>query len=111
LIINEYRSDFKRTHLWLAIVGAHYYFWAFDCGAFPVPGLLGLLIGGALVGPNMLGILDDYTTYENIGQLGILYLIFLSSLQMDLETFRRFWRISGVFGLITSVIPFALGTL
>jgi len=76
-----------------------------------LPGLLGLLIGGALVGPNMLSILDDFTTFENIGQLGILYLIFLAGLQMDLETFRRFWRISGAFGLITSVIPFALGTL
>jgi Kef-type K+ transport system membrane component KefB len=77
---------------------------------FRLPGLLGLLIGGALVGPNMLSILVDFTAFENIGQLGILYLIFLAGLQMDLETFRRFWRISGVFGLITSVIPFALGT-
>ena len=76
-----------------------------------LPGLLGLLIGGALVGPNMLSILDDFTTFENIGQLGILYLIFLAGLQIDLETFRRFWRISGAFGLITSVIPFTLGTL
>jgi Kef-type K+ transport system membrane component KefB len=76
-----------------------------------LPGLLGLLIGGALVGPNMLAVLDDFTTFENIGQLGILYLIFLAGLQMDLEAFRRYWRISGGFGLITSVIPFALGTL
>jgi Kef-type K+ transport system membrane component KefB len=76
-----------------------------------LPGLLGLLIGGALVGPNILSILDDFTAFENIGQLGILYLIFLAGLQMDLETFRRFWRISGGFGLITSVIPFALGTI
>jgi Kef-type K+ transport system membrane component KefB/nucleotide-binding universal stress UspA family protein len=76
-----------------------------------LPGLLGLLIGGALVGPNMLSILDDFTAFENTGQLGILYLIFLAGLQMDLETFRRFWRISGGFGLITSVFPFALGTL
>jgi Kef-type K+ transport system membrane component KefB len=76
-----------------------------------LPGLLGLLIGGALVGPNMLSILDDFTAFENTGQLGILYLIFLAGLQMDLQTFRRFWRISAGFGLITSVIPFALGTL
>jgi Kef-type K+ transport system membrane component KefB len=76
-----------------------------------LPGMLGLLIGGALVGPNILSILDDFTAFENIGQLGILYLIFLAGLQMDLETFRRFWRISGGFGLITSVIPFALGTI
>ena len=76
-----------------------------------LPGLLGLLIGGALVGPNILAVLNDFTAFENIGQLGILYLIFLAGLQMDLETFRRFLGISGAFGLITSVIPFALGTL
>lgn len=76
-----------------------------------LPSLLGLLIGGALVGPNMLNILDDFSAFENIGQLGILYLVFLAGIQMDLETFRRFWRISGGFGLITSVIPFALGTI
>jgi len=75
-----------------------------------LPGLLGLLIGGALIGPNMLGILDDFRAIENIGQIGILYLIFLAGLQMDIETFRRFWRISGGFGLITSFIPFVLGT-
>ena len=75
-----------------------------------LPGLLGLLIGGALIGPHMLGILDDFRAIESIGQIGILYLIFLAGLQMDLETFRRFWRISGGFGMITSVIPFALGT-
>jgi Kef-type K+ transport system membrane component KefB len=75
-----------------------------------LPGLLGLLIGGALIGPNMLGILDDFRAIENIGKIGILYLIFLAGLQMDLETFRRFWKISGGFGLITSVIPFVLGT-
>jgi Kef-type K+ transport system membrane component KefB len=75
-----------------------------------MPGLLGLLIGGALIGPHVLGILDDFRAIENIGQIGILYLIFLAGLQMDLETFRRFWRISWGFGLITAVIPFALGT-
>jgi Kef-type K+ transport system membrane component KefB len=75
-----------------------------------LPGLLGLLIGGALIGPNMLAILDDFRAIENIGQIGILYLIFLAGLQMDIETFHRFWRISGGFGMITSVIPFALGT-
>ena len=46
-----------------------------------LPGLLGLLIGGALIGPNMLGILDDFSAIENIGQIGILYLIFLAGLQ------------------------------
>jgi Kef-type K+ transport system membrane component KefB len=76
-----------------------------------MPGLLGLLIGGALIGPHMLGILDDFRAIESVGQIGILYLIFLAGLQMDLESFRRFRRTSGGFGMITSLIPFALGTL
>ena len=76
-----------------------------------LPGMLGLLIGGALIGPNVLGVLDDFGSLENVGQIGILYLIFLAGLQLDIQTFRRFWRISGVFGLITSIIPFALATL
>lgn len=76
-----------------------------------LPGLLGLLIAGALIGPNVLGVLDDFTGVENIGSIGILYLIFLAGLQLDIQTFRRYWEISGGFGLITSIIPFALGTL
>jgi Kef-type K+ transport system membrane component KefB len=78
--------------------------------SFQLPGLLGLLIGGALVGPNMLSILDDFTAFENIGQLGILYLIFRPGFKWILRSFAVFWCISGNFGLITSSLPFALGT-
>ncbi len=76
-----------------------------------LPGLLGLLIAGALIGPNMFGVLNDFTGVENFGSIGILYLIYLAGLQLDIQTFRRYWEISGAFGLITSIIPFALGTL
>ena len=75
-----------------------------------LPGILGLLIGGALIGPNMLGVLDDFRAIENIGLIGVLYLIFLAGLQLDIETFKRYGRISGGFGLITSAIPLVLGT-
>lgn len=70
-----------------------------------MPGLLSLLISGALTGPHMLGILDDFRAIESIGQIGLLYLIFLAGLQVDLESFRRFRRNSGGFGMINSVIP------
>jgi len=75
-----------------------------------LPGLLGLLIGGALIGPNVLGVLDDFTSLEKIGQIGILYLIFLAGLQLDRETFNRYRGISVGFGLITSTISLVLGT-
>jgi len=76
-----------------------------------LPGLIGLLVGGALVGPNMFGALDDFTSLERIGQIGILYLIFLAGLQLDIETFSRYRRIAIGFGLVTSAISLVLGTI
>jgi Kef-type K+ transport system membrane component KefB len=75
-----------------------------------LPGLLGLLILGAVVGPNVLDLLPSFSTLRSIGAIGVLYLIFLSGLQLDLDSFKRHWRISAGFGALTSVFPLALGT-
>lgn len=75
-----------------------------------LPGLLGLLIAGALIGPNVFGVLEDFSTLERIGQIGILYLVFLAGLELDRETFHRFRTLSVNFGLITSAISLVLGT-
>jgi Kef-type K+ transport system membrane component KefB len=74
-----------------------------------LPGLLGLLLCGALIGPNMLDVLPRFTGLEAVGSIGILYLIFLAGLQLDIETFIRYRVISGGFGLLTAFIPMALG--
>jgi Kef-type K+ transport system membrane component KefB len=75
-----------------------------------LPGLLGLLTFGAVIGPNMLDLLPRFTGLQAVGSIGVLYLIFLAGLQLDLETFVRYRVISGGFGLLTAVIPMALGT-
>jgi Kef-type K+ transport system membrane component KefB len=75
-----------------------------------LPGLLGLLLLGAVIGPNILDLLPRVTGLQSVGGIGVLYLIFLAGLQLDLETFVRYRAISGGFGLLTSIIPMALGT-
>ncbi len=75
-----------------------------------LPGLLGLLTFGAIIGPNMLDILPLFSGLQAVGSIGVLYLIFLAGLQLDLEAFVRYRVISGGFGLLTAVIPMALGT-
>jgi len=75
-----------------------------------LPGLLGLLFGGAVIGPNILDILPSFTALESIGSIGVLYLIFLAGLQLDIESFMRYRRISAGFGLMTAFIPLVLGT-
>lgn len=74
-----------------------------------LPGLLGLLMFGALIGPNMLDVLPRFAGLQAVGSIGVLYLIFLAGLQLDLETFARYKVISGGFGLFTSIIPMSLG--
>jgi Kef-type K+ transport system membrane component KefB len=65
---------------------------------------------GAVIGPNMLDVLPRFTGLQAVGSIGVLYLIFLAGLQLDLEAFVRFRKISAGFGLLTSFIPMALGT-
>jgi Kef-type K+ transport system membrane component KefB len=95
----------------LAVLGLVVIFAPLIAERLRLPGLVGLLIGGALIGPNVLGVLDDFTSLERIGELGILYLIFLAGLQLDRETFARYRDISIGFGLITSVVSLVLGTV
>jgi Kef-type K+ transport system membrane component KefB len=75
-----------------------------------LPGLLGLLMFGAVIGPNMLDILPRFAGLQAVGSIGVLYLIFLAGLQLDLEAFVRYRVISGGFGVLTAFIPMALGT-
>ena len=75
-----------------------------------LPGLLGLLMFGALIGPNMLDVLPRFVGLQAVGSIGVLYLIFLAGLQLDLEAFVRYRVISAGFGLMTAFIPMALGT-
>ena len=75
-----------------------------------LPGLLGLLMFGAVIGPNMLDVLPRFTGLQAVGSIGVLYLIFLAGLQLDLEAFVRYRVISAGFGLLTAFIPMVIGT-
>lgn len=76
-----------------------------------LPGLLGLLFGGFLVGSNGLGILADDDVVRAIGSIGLLYLMFMAGLDLDLAVFARYRRAAIGFGALTFVLPFVLGAL
>lgn len=94
----------------LTVVGLLVVFAPLIAERLRVPGLLGLLIGGALIGPNMFDVLPSFDTLDAIGEIGVLYLIFLAGMQLDIESFMRYRRISLGFGLLTAFIPLVLGT-
>ncbi|MEM9513749.1 MAG: cation:proton antiporter [Actinomycetota bacterium] len=74
-----------------------------------LPPLIGLLIGGVLISPSGLGILDDLGAVSAVGEIGLLYLLFLVGIGIDLKTFERYRNTAIAFGLLTAAFPGVLG--
>jgi Na+:H+ antiporter len=76
-----------------------------------VPGIIGLLIGGFAIGPhglNLIGAGD--TTVPQLGQIGLLYLMFVAGVELDLALVRVHRRAVISFALITFACPMLLGS-
>lgn len=74
-----------------------------------VPHLLGLIIAGAVVGPNGFNILSRDSSIVVTGTTGLLYIMFLAGLEIDLAEFKKNkWKSMG-FGAYTFFIPFTIG--
>jgi Kef-type K+ transport system membrane component KefB len=77
-----------------------------------IPGIIGLLLGGYVIGPHGLGLIGSgNSTLPDLGQLGLLYLMFVAGVELDLNLLRRYRRSTVVFGLITFSFPMAAGTI
>lgn len=76
-----------------------------------IPQLIGLIIAGAIIGPNGLNLLERDSSVVLFGTVGLLYIMFLAGLEIDMADFKKNKNKSIVFGLYTFVIPMVLGTL
>jgi Kef-type K+ transport system membrane component KefB/mannitol/fructose-specific phosphotransferase system IIA component len=75
-----------------------------------IPGIVGLIVTGVVVGPNALNVLERGATIQLLGAVGLLYLMFMVGLELDLHDFNKYRNRSVVFGLLSFAIPMALGT-
>lgn len=73
-----------------------------------IPGIVGLILSGALVGPSILGLLERDFTIELLGTVGLLYLMFMAGLSIDLNRFEKLKNRSVGFGVVSYTLP-ALG--
>lgn len=76
-----------------------------------VPHLLGLLIAGAVVGPNGLNLLSRDSSVVVTGTTGLLYIMFLAGLEIDMGDFKKNMGKSITFTVFTFAVPFILGML
>jgi len=75
-----------------------------------VPQIIGLIIAGIIVGPNGFNLLMRNDSVVLFGTVGLLYIMFLSGLEIDLNEFKKNKYKSAVFGAYTFFIPMILGT-
>ena len=74
-----------------------------------VPHLVGMILAGVLVGEHGLNILSRDSSFELFGKVGLYYIMFLASLEMDLEGLKKNRTRGIIFGLLTFLIPLTLG--
>jgi len=79
---------------------------------FRIPGLVGLLAAGVVLGPNGLKLFQSESeTMELLSDIGLLYLMFVAGLEVDIEQFRKVKFRSAGFGSLTFLAPLITGTL
>lgn len=78
---------------------------------FRIPGIIGLIIAGVLIGPHTLHIIETSTSFELFSKTGLLYIMFLAGLEIDMQEYRQNQSKSLVFGGLTFFIPISIGYL
>ncbi|MBN2109920.1 MAG: cation:proton antiporter [Methanosarcinaceae archaeon] len=78
--------------------------------SFRLPGMIGIILAGALIGPNALHILDRDETIVLLGEIGLVYLMFIAGLEININKFIEKIDRSLVFGTLSFLIPQLAGT-
>ena len=75
-----------------------------------LPGIVGLILAGVIVGPEGLGLLERDENIILLGTVGLLFLMFMAGLETSLDDFKDNGDKAVVFGLATFIAPMILGT-
>jgi len=77
---------------------------------FGLPGLIGLILGGFAIGAHGLDLIHaGNQTVPELGQLGLLYLMFIAGLELDLHVLKEYQRAAAGLGLLAFAIPGTAG--
>ena len=76
---------------------------------FRIPGIIGLILAGVIIGPNTLHIVEKTTSFDLFSKTGLLYIMFLAGLEIDMQEFKQNRSKSLVFGMLTFFIPIIIG--
>ena len=74
-----------------------------------IPSIIGLIAAGVVIGPHGVHLLDRDSSFEIFGKVGLLYIMFLASLEMNLQDVRKQRRQALTYGLLSFAVPITIG--
>ncbi|HNP17552.1 MAG TPA: cation:proton antiporter [Fulvivirga sp.] len=74
-----------------------------------IPGIIGLIIAGVLIGPHGFDILEKNSAIDLFSTIGLLYIMFIAGLDLDMNDFKANRNKSVMFGFFTFIFPLAIG--
>ena len=78
-------------------------------GKLKIPHIVGMILAGVLIGPYGFHVLDRDSSFELFGQVGLYYIMFLASLEMDLQHMKRIRWQALTLGLAAFIFPLTMG--
>lgn len=73
------------------------------------PSVLGKLLIGILLGPSVLGLINETETLVEFSQIGVILLMFIAGLETDIEDFKRTGKASTLVAVGGIIVPLVLG--
>lgn len=74
-----------------------------------IPSIVGMIIAGILIGPHGFHVLERDSSFELFGKVGIYYIMFLASLEMNMQDVQQIKGRALTLGLLSFAIPISLG--
>ncbi len=74
-----------------------------------IPGIIGLIISGVIIGPFGLNILEKNSAVDLFSTIGLFYIMFIAGLELDMNEFKSNRNKSLLFGFFTFILPLAIG--
>lgn len=75
------------------------------------PSVLGKLLIGIVLGPSVLGLVNETETLAEFSQIGVILLMFIAGLETDIDEFKRTGKASTYVGFGGIIAPLVLGYL
>ncbi len=108
-LAHEFQTPFSSSVLIFSLILGIILLVPIVLARFKIPGIIGLILSGILIGPHGLFLIQKNSAVDLFSTIGLLYIMFIAGLELDLNEFNKHKYKSAIFGVLTFLIPIALG--